>query len=283
MNPLFASRFARFACSQALATGLLVASVPWVGHAQTAPTRQATPPQSGADIATLFRRATAAFDARDFETSLRLYQQAYIESEQPEFLVNIASALEQLQRLTDARAALRRYLDTAREVPNRDDVQEQIRALDARINAQHSQVTPPVTPPVVVRQPDPLPRPPPPARPVWPWITLAGGGALAIGGTLLMLTRPNPASCDSGAATPCLESEFLQRRDQANTMTGVGVGLLAAGGALVVTGIIGAIIGPGTASNESASNTRVARAAPRATATIAITSERATVEVFGAF
>lgn len=301
----------------AIAGALTTSSV--TAWAQTAPTRGQTGQARGgagqaqgtsaAEITATFRRATAAFDARDFETALRLYQQAYINSEQPEFLMNIAQSLEQLNRWSDARAALRRYLETARDIPNREDVEAQIRTLDARIAAPTAATTTttPTTGTTIGTTGSGAnangaansstnagtgnggnrtqePPPPPPARPVWPWITLGVGGALAVGGSVMLVLRPDAAGCVGGGNPPCSETEFLSRRDTAGWMTPVAIGALAVGGGLIVTGIIGAVIGgPRRTENSAAATTTRLPRSTQTTGSIAVVPTLSGIEVFGAF
>ncbi|MDP3278388.1 MAG: tetratricopeptide repeat protein [Deltaproteobacteria bacterium] len=260
-------------CPSLLASLVAVTLIGAVAPSAQAQTR---PPAASptAEVRELFRRGTAAFDARDFETALRSYQSAYIASEQPEFLLNIASCFEQLNRLPDARASLQRYLDTAQNIPDRARLEARIRELDARIQGT-AVVTPPVVTPPVVTPPvvtPPRVAPPPPAAPAWPWVLVGVGGAMMAGAIIPLVLTPDPSHCMGQAAgsPSCTEHTYLDQLGRANTYPAIGATLLGVGGALAITGLITAIVLRPSTTQESS---------PRTALRITPTS----IEVSGAF
>ena len=90
--------------------------------------------------------------------------------------------------------------------------------------------------------------------PAWgPWLVLAGGGAMVGGGALgYAAARTNFASYDRAIAASCPHGcdaamlanfpDLHQRRSRAETEQVVAISLFAAGGAAIVTGVVGLVL-----------------------------------------
>src|SRR4051794_6222373 len=77
----------------------------------------------------LYADGKAAFEAGEFQRANDLFLQAYLASEKPELLFNMASSLVALGRPHLAAEKLRAYLRVLPEDPERPAIEQRIRAL----------------------------------------------------------------------------------------------------------------------------------------------------------
>ncbi len=142
------------------------------------------------------RSASAHFDAQDFEGALRLFQQLYVETQDPPLLLNIGTCLERMGRPREALSALRRYVDLDPTSPARRSTDALIARIEASQTAAlpvHSQPDPPSRPvavaPVTVAPVSVAPRP----TPVAPWVVVGLGAAAIVAAPVLFFAVRAPA------------------------------------------------------------------------------------------
>ncbi len=192
------------------------------------------------------RAASAHFDAQDFEGALRLFQQLYVETQDPPLLLNIGTCLERMGRPREALSALRRYVDLDPTSPARRSTD----ALIARIEASQTAAPPVHSQPAL---------PPPPSRPVVaptvtvaprptlvaPWVLVGLGAAAIVAAPVLFfavrapaLSRiPTECSLDTGVCPTSVDlGPVNANADAARAATigagvslGVGLAALSAG------------------------------------------------------
>lgn len=78
----------------------------------------------------LYVEGKAAYEARDFQHAYDSFKRAYLISQKPELLFNMASALQGLERPHDAAEALRAYLRQVPEDPDRAAIERRIQTLE---------------------------------------------------------------------------------------------------------------------------------------------------------
>lgn len=183
----------------------------------------------GDDARRLYQEGTWAFEVRDFQTALARFQQAYVLTRRPELLVNVGASFQQLGRRDDAIATYRQYLAAMPDPPNRAEIEARI----AQLQATPVAVVPPSTGPVVSA----------PAAPLWPWVAVGAGAALAVGGAV-MLAVPSDPGGDRSIAT---EGEYNRAVESRTMITTAGGVLVGVGAAVVAVGVVGLVLRPSTA------------------------------------
>lgn len=187
--------------------------------------------QSRDDARRVYQQGVAAFDARDFGTALARFQQAYVLSERPELLANVAVTFEQLGRRRDAAETYRRYLTLVPAAPDRAAIEARIARLDPAPPALAAPPGPAA--PAASIAPPPTPRAP--APPVWPWILVGGGAALAVGGVVLLALPGDPG----GDRSITSEQAYLDAVARREALTAAGAVTLGVGVAAAVAGVVG--------------------------------------------
>lgn len=144
----------------------------------------------------LYREGKEAYELNDLEGAYDAWKRAFLISNEPAILYNIATVLERLKRPHDAAEALRSYLRARPADPDREAIATKINTLE---EAQHlidldkapapspdpiATVPPATAPPAVAPAPITAPAPPP----AWPLrkrvaigVGVAGGVALVLG------------------------------------------------------------------------------------------------------
>jgi len=177
-----------------------------------------------------YQEGMAAFDARAFDTALARFQHAYVLTQRPELLVNVAATLQRLGRRADAAQTYRRYLALAPAAPDRAAIEGRIATLEAPVPAAAPRVD--VAPPAaVVREPTARA----PAPPVWPWVLVGGGAMFAAAGAVLLVLPGDPGA-DRSIVSEQAYVDAVARRQAFMVAGGValGVGVVA-----VVGGVVG--------------------------------------------
>lgn len=192
-----------------------------------------------------FERGLAAYQARDYEAALRSFERAYALSRSPDLFFNIGLTLERLERREEAVRAFEQFLALQPSSPQRATVERRIADLRAALAAARAPVVapPPVVaaPPVVVVR-APMTPPPPaaaPSRPVWPWVVLGAGAGAGIAGVVLLATATDPGA-DPDVRT---EAQYMDATAGLETRRIAAGVLLGVGGAAVVAGAVGALVG----------------------------------------
>jgi tetratricopeptide (TPR) repeat protein len=83
-----------------------------------------------------FRLGSQHYHLGEYQQALEAFKEAYRKVEDPIFLYNIAQCQRQLDQKRDALRSYRAYLNTSADPPNREQVQQLIRQLDADITAE---------------------------------------------------------------------------------------------------------------------------------------------------
>jgi hypothetical protein len=212
------------------------------------------------------------YDEGNYESAIRRFRDAYnLDCQKHELLIIISAAYERNLDKKEAIAALEAYVQRAPTAPDLETYRTKI----ANMKKELAKAPPPTAS-------TSAPPPPPPSsdtqeHTIYPWIVVGVGGAAAIAGVISLALAPDiPAGCDEetkkcvyidpnvvdqptqpGQRAPSQEQrdDLLSRQNTAGravTMPTVGVVLLAAGGALIVGGLIWHFLEP-TGPKEGAS------------------------------
>jgi tetratricopeptide (TPR) repeat protein len=184
-----------------------------------------------------FVEARDAFEAEDWDAAARAFAAAYVVDGRAEYLYAQAQAERRGGRCEDAIATYARFIEAG---PPAEAI------ADARDNiAKCEQERPRAPPPQIVVAPPPRQPSAPPTRETvvarrWyrdPWggiATSAGVACAAAGGALLGVAHER----ERNAATAVNEQGYRDAISDAPAMSRAGIGLLSAGAALLVTGIV---------------------------------------------
>ena len=251
----------------------IVLSGPCVAAAQAPPDTAA----NDAEARARFQAGERAFARGDFEAALEDFERAYSLSRRPGLLYNVGLAAQRARRRERAIEAFREYLRLEPDTANRASVERTIADLEELLAAEGSGepaeagdetgavaatgepetsggMSAGATPPTVLTNGE---GDGPGAAPI---VLLAAGGAVAIGGIVLLVAAGSAASDveDAQAGTPW--SEVESSYDSAGTLStiggiGLGVGVVAAAVGVVLLATSGGgsdepsaslRVGPGT-------------------------------------
>lgn len=207
----------------ALAIGLLFCSV-----ASAQPPEDAAPPPTDREARGLFLAGEAAYDRGEFGAALDYFQRAFDLSQRPQLLFNVGLAASRAGDIARARAAFQRYLDEVPDAPNRGDVEARIAELEAEGPREQQSVAraEPVAPADAPSGPGPL-----------PWIVVAGSGAIAIAGAVLLALAMSDIAAVEDAKVGADWDDVRNGYDRSPLMSGLGIGMIAAGAVGVGVGI----------------------------------------------
>jgi tetratricopeptide (TPR) repeat protein len=190
----------------ALACVLALVAAPAISSADDDPTTLSHTERRRRSKA-LFDLGRAQFHVGDFAAATTSFTQAYAYEPLPLFLYNLGHVA--LAAKDDA-AALRyfeRYLAEAPKAPEREEVEQHLARLRAKLGAQPAhEPAPTIPPPSVVAASRPAPAPAPvPAEPardgssnkVW-WVVIGGGVVAGIVATVLVVRSGGPPSTTWG-------------------------------------------------------------------------------------
>jgi tetratricopeptide (TPR) repeat protein len=153
------------------------------------------------DARVLYERGKDAFEHDQPQEAYDCFRKAYMISQRPALLFNMASALTKLDRPHDAAESLRAFLRVMPNDPDRAGIEERIRALEEKQRLIDDERRARAAPLV---QSAPPTATPPPRRPIykrwWLW-TLVGVGA-AGAAVALGVGLSAPAVSYPAAATP---------------------------------------------------------------------------------
>lgn len=210
-----------------------------------------------------FEAGERALARSDFEAALQDFERAYALSPRPGLLFNIGLAAQRARRRERALEAFREYLRLVPEAPNRADVEARIADLEDLLAADASEGEPTpaaesTTAPIAgAGAPPPRDDGGPGAMPI---VLLATGGALAVGGVVLLALAGSAVSEVEGSQPGTPWTDVESSYDAAPTLStigaiglglgvaaaGVGVVLLATGGSSETDTAAALRIGPGT-------------------------------------
>lgn len=203
---------------------------------------------SDAEARNLFEAGEVAYSEGRYESALDYFRRAHELSGRPLLLYNIGTAAEHLLRYDEAVAAFDRYLVEVPDAPNRAAVESRLTIL--RGHLAEAEADEPA--PVEVATPDPVdttPSPPPPAgggTDVGAFVVLGVGGALALGGAVLVGVGYADAMSVSGAPLGSTWSTVSDAYSRAPILEGVGFALVGVGVAALAGGIGWAVAGSGS-------------------------------------
>src|SRR5262249_23395500 len=157
----------------------------------------------------LFEQGKPAYENSEFDKAYDCFKQAYVVSQQPALLYNMASALQALERPHEAAEALRSYLRAVPKDPDAAAIEQRIssleesqRLLDGERRSQVNLAPPPQAPPPNLA---PLPPPPPPKKSHTKLIVILSSVAVAVAGgavaTYFALRGPDYSSATYGPIT----------------------------------------------------------------------------------
>jgi tetratricopeptide (TPR) repeat protein len=107
-----------------------------------------------------YEQGRAAFERRDFQLALERFKEAYLLTSAPALLFNMASALQELGRPSEAAETLKAYLRVRPDDPDRPAIEERIRALAEKARLLEPPRAPPPPAPAVRSISPPLATPP---------------------------------------------------------------------------------------------------------------------------
>jgi tetratricopeptide (TPR) repeat protein len=179
----------------------------------------------------------AYYDDARYDDAAREFEEAYRLTGHPDVLYNLGLTYERMDRTRDAVTHYRRYLDEAPDAPERAQIIDRIRRLEAALGDEPDPT--PVRPPPTRPDPEPEDR----GTPVLGWALVAGGGALGAGalitGLLAAGTHSDLTDACPGGICPRDRADDIDSGQTLSTvstlLTAVAVAAAAVGVVLVVT------------------------------------------------
>ncbi len=213
-----------------------------------APTASLAKPDDDAKQAlVLFDRGKLAYKEGRYDESILLLKEAYALKAEPVLLYNIGRAHEAKQQFPEAVEAYKRYLATAKDPPDRAEVEQKISTLEKAIAEAKQKADAAAAAEAERKAREDRERPreaePEPAAGrspnLVPWI-VAGSGAAVMGvGVVVGVVALGTNSDAEGAAT---QAETVDKRDSAETLALVSTITLIVGGAALAGGATWGII-----------------------------------------
>ena len=217
-------------------------------EAEEAGLRPTDPKAGGRDqrVVQLNDEGSALYAAGDYRRAAELFLQAYAVDEDPNLLFNVASCYEGLGDLEAAIEKYQAFLDSPdADAVGRPRAERAIERLEGEIAAAQAPAPPPppaaAPPPAVAAAPAPADTSDA-GLPGWaPWVGLGGGAALsALGATFYLLGAADHAKVTDARGYGDPRAVLAMTRTEADDLVHsgdvkkqIGVGALAAGGALV--------------------------------------------------
>lgn len=131
----------------------------------------------------LFQAGRVAFDAGRYDDALARFRRAHELSGRDIMLYNVGQAADRLGRHREALDAFEGYLANVADAPRREEVEARV----AELRATRTPAEPPAPPSAI----DPAPSS---GRPLAAWALVAGGGVMAVLGTVLLRLGVSAAS-----------------------------------------------------------------------------------------
>lgn len=208
-----------------------------------------TDSSSDSDARVYFDQGRAAYEAGKFDEAARAFRRAYVLSPRFALLYNIGQAELRAGRDQLAIEAFEAYLRHApMDDPRRGEVEERARVLHSMGVRGESTEAPTLAPPPSDQEPaSPTPVIAPESAPATnadestgssklaPWLVVGGGAVAMVGGAVLMAVGLSNASDVTDAPDGTRWSDIEGSASSANTLWGVGLGLVGIGA--VATGL----------------------------------------------
>jgi hypothetical protein len=235
----------------------------WVGlclagiaHAQAKP----GDPSNEAAARRLYREGLAEYNVANYDGAIEKFKQAYVLSNAPELLFNIAQSYR-LKGPSSCATALQFYKNFLRVAPETDKrgavetrISEMAKCADSQPPPRAAPEAAPPSPPASSPAPAPSPRPASPGvapqpRSLWLPLTLgATGAAVALtGGILLGWSNARYDSLQANGCAPACDPSDVNGPKRAQVAGGV---LLGIGGAVLVAGFAVWLFGRSNASEQ---------------------------------
>lgn len=199
--------------------------------------------ESDAEAQARFTAGEIAFGAGRFEDALSDFRRAYELSERPELLYNIGLAAYRLRDDVQALEAFERFIEALPGHPNAAQVRGRIETI-RRDQASAARET--ENREAYEAEGDPGNEVSPPAEQsrVGPWVLGVAGGALAIGGAVLLALALSDRSEIESMTTPVPWPQIEDQVDSVPRRSGAGIALLAVGGAAAVSAVLWRVMTP---------------------------------------
>jgi tetratricopeptide (TPR) repeat protein len=181
----------------------------------------------------LFDAGRAAYSDGRFDEALTYFSRAHDLSGRAEMLYNIGAAAERAGESGRAIEAFEAYLSEVPEASNRGEVEARIRTLRERERVEVEGTSggeaagETVEPPPAGGGPGAL-----------PWILVAAGGAMTIGGAVLFVIGNSAIDRVADAPVGAMWSEYEGDHDRGPTQANLGLALAGVGVAAAVTGVV---------------------------------------------
>ena len=210
-----------------------------------------------------YEEGKAAYDGGDFDRAIELWRKGYELKDDPVFLYNIAQAYRQKGDYPRAIFYYKAYVREEPRARNRAEVEARVGELEKLVEAAERATDPPPAkdpvPPAPAPAPDPSlePQPEPvvddlprsPGRGLKIGGAVTGGlGVLAAGAGVVFLLRSSSIESELQAAIDAGQPwtpELVDKESQGRTASTLGWVGVAAGAALVTTGIVLYVTGAG--------------------------------------
>jgi tetratricopeptide (TPR) repeat protein len=178
----------------------------------------------------LYESSTHALRSGDFERAVGQLHEAYELSPQPALLEALGRAYEGLGDVPNAIQHYREYLEADPDASNRGEIEGRIEELELRQREAEHRPPPP---------PPPAPSGPDETGPLVGYVMLGlGGASLVVGGVLAGVAASERSVSEDPAST---QAQAFAAHGRAADLGTAATVLLAAGGALGLTGVVIAI------------------------------------------
>jgi len=226
-------------CALALALSALAPSA----HAQTGK-------NADQQAVELFEKSVQAYRAGDFAKAVGLLKQAYALKPAPVLMYNLARAHEGLGQLDEAVRAYEDYLAKEPKPQDRGAIEKKVATLKAQIAERER----------MKREQEEQARraaeaPPPEKRSPVPWIVAGIGGAVVIGGGVVMIMAKSKH--DEADSEP-MQTKTVALAEDAKSLSTVGSVVMLGGAAILATGVVWALVAPKRAADPSAAGIKPA-------------------------
>ncbi len=213
----------------------------------------------------LFEKSVEAYRAGEFAKSVELLKQAYALKPAAVLIYNLARAYEGLGRLDEAVRAYEDYLAKEPKPQDRGAIEKKVATLKAQIAERERMKREQEESARKGSEPAPSPAlaaTPPEKRSATPWIVAGIGGAIVIGGGVVMIMAKTKH--DEADREP-IQTKSDSLADDAKSLSTVGSVVMLGGAAVLAGGVVWAILSPKRAAEPSAAGLRVTPVGVRVT------------------
>lgn len=196
-----------------------------------------------AEARALFEAGQIAYDAGRFEDALLSLQQAYERSARPALLYNIGMAADRARNDQVAIEAFERFVELQPEHPMIPRVEGRLRTLRSQQRTESNESDEPLVDETSTAPQETPPAPQEPPSRTGQWALGIAGGALAIGGTVLLAVALGTKS-DIESQTAPAWADISSDVDGVPVQSGVGIALMVAGGVAAIGAVLWRVLTP---------------------------------------